>query len=188
MLRSEHTDLGSRTARASRMHGCHGHLASAGDARDVRGPSVVRFLAILVLTLACGLAAGCQETGSATSTAPTIAINVDATDTSASLERQRWAQTASWAPGQLQEHFSKHGREGPYATIRDYDSAARDTIIAGATFTYVDRESRAPRLGFYHGGTNRFTSLTADGQRITTFFHPDRRDSYVRSLDRSTFK
>ena len=103
-------------------------------------------------------------------------------------ERQVWAQNASWAPGQLQEHFAKHGTEGPFVSVADYDQAARDTVLAGTPFTYVDRESRAQRMGFYHARSNGFTSLTSDGQRILTYFHPDRRETYVRGLDRSTYR
>ena len=103
-------------------------------------------------------------------------------------ERQVWAQNASWAPGQLQEHFAKHGTEGPFVSVADYDQAARDTVLAGTPFTYVDRESRAQRMGFYHARSNGFTSLTTDGQRILTYFHPDRRETYVRGLDRSTYR
>jgi pyocin large subunit-like protein len=149
---------------------------------------MLRLLGILLLTLTAAFAVACQTASGASSPAVTIAPNVDQASASANPERQRWAQNASWAPGQLQEHFSKHGPEGAYRSVEDYDRAARDTILSGTTFTYVDRESRAQRLGFYYGPMNRFTSLTADGQRITTFFQPDRRDSYVRGLDNSTFK
>jgi pyocin large subunit-like protein len=145
--------------------------------------TVSRLLAILVLTLTAGVIAACQSASGVTSPA-SVAINSDAV----SAEPQVWAQNASWSPGQLQEHFRKHGREGPYSSVAEYDRAARDTVVNGISFTYLDRESRAQRLGFYHRSTNRFTSLTADGQRITTFFHPERRDSYVRGLDRSTYK
>jgi pyocin large subunit-like protein len=150
---------------------------------DAAGSAVVRALAILVLALMGTAVTACQSAGGVMSPAA-VAVSSDAI----SAERQAWAQNASWAPGQLEEHFRKHGREGPYASAVEYDRAARDTVVNGILFTYVDRESRAQRLGFYHSSTNRFTSLTADGQRITTFFHPERRDSYVRGLDRSTYK
>jgi hypothetical protein len=102
--------------------------------------------------------------------------------------RARAAQQVTWAPGQLEAHFSKHGREGPYSTQAEYDRAAREVVIIGTPFTYVDRESRASRLGYYHAPSNRFISLTADARRITTFFHPDQRDRYVRNLERSTYQ
>jgi hypothetical protein len=148
---------------------------------------IARFVVALILTLACVITIACGSSGAPGPAAPSATFS-DRAGSGVDASRQEWAQNASWAPGQLQEHFAKHGREGPYSSITEYDWAARDTVVTGTRFTYVDRESRAQRVGFYHGPTNRFTSLTADGQRITTFFHPDRRDSYVRGLDRSTFK
>ncbi|MFN0070677.1 MAG: hypothetical protein ACKVVP_04205 [Chloroflexota bacterium] len=143
-------------------------------------------IALAVLSLL--IVTGCQAT---------VALPVPTAQPSATVpisivepgsERQDWARNATWTPGQLEAHFSKHGREGPYASIADYDRAAREAIVRGTQFTYVDRESRAQRLGFYEAVSNRFTSLTSDGRRITTFFHPDRRDNYVRGLDRSTYR
>lgn len=151
--------------------------------RSSIGQRTVRLLAILALALASTVLAACQSSSGITGPGAVV-VSTDV----AGANRQVWAQNASWAPGQLQEHFQKHGREGPYASADEYDRGARDTIVHGTPFTYVDRESRAQRLGFYHTETNRFTSLTADGQRITTFFHPDRRSAYVRGLDNSTYK
>jgi hypothetical protein len=105
----------------------------------------------------------------------------------AGINRERVA-TARWAPGQLESHFEKHGNEGPYHTAADYDAAARETIRAGTFFTYEDRESDAPRFGFYDRGRNSFVGVTNDGNRITTHFHPNRGESYVRGLDRSTYR
>ncbi len=102
-------------------------------------------------------------------------------------ERAEYLQ-ASWAPGQLQAHFEKHGREGSYRGAEEYDRAARQTIRDGAMFSYVDRETRAPRVGFYDRANNRFSGLTRDGARITTHFRPDRGESYVRGLERSTYR
>jgi hypothetical protein len=147
------------------------------------GQRMLRLLAILTLVLASTVLAACQSMSGVTGPGA-VAISNDITG----ANRQVWAQNASWAPGQLQEHFRKHGQEGPYGSADEYDRVARDTILHGTAFSYVDRESRAQRLGFYHTETNRFTSLTADGQRITTFFHPERGGSYIRNLDNSTYK
>ena len=103
------------------------------------------------------------------------------------VDRERLAQ-ATWAPGQLDAHFEKHCGEGPYRSVTEYDAAARETIRIGAFFTYVDRESNAPRAGFYDKQTNRFTGLTQNGARITTHFRPDRGETYVRRLERSTYR
>jgi len=107
---------------------------------------------------------------------------------SVDVDRERIARDATWAPGQLQDHFEKHGREGPWASEADYDASARETIRIGTIFTYVDRTANAQRLGFYHRETNRFTSVTQDGRRITTQFKPDRGEAYVRGLPQSTYR
>jgi len=104
------------------------------------------------------------------------------------VDREQIARQATWAPGQLQEHFQKHGREGPWSTIEAYDASAREAIRIGVAFTYVDREANAERLGFYQRDSNQFTSVTRDGRRITTHFRPDRGDAYVRGLERSTYR
>ncbi|MCC6174594.1 MAG: hypothetical protein IT305_04745 [Chloroflexi bacterium] len=107
---------------------------------------------------------------------------------SVTVDRELIAASARWAPGQLDAHFDKHGRAGPYPTVQAYDAAARETIRVGTAFTYIDRESNAERLGFYDREGNRFTAVTRDGTRITTFFRPDRGVRYVRGLDHSTYR
>jgi pyocin large subunit-like protein len=106
----------------------------------------------------------------------------------AQVDRERIAREATWAPGQLRAHVEKHGREGPWASEADFDASARETIRIGTAFTYLDRESNAERLGFYHRETNRFVGVSSDGRRITTQFKPDRGEAYVRGLDRSTYR
>lgn len=101
------------------------------------------------------------------------------------VERERYAAEAGWAPGQLEAHFQKHS-EG-YRSIQDYDRGARETIRIGVAFTYRDRETGEKRLGFYDRSSNRFTGLTGDGRRITTHFRPDQGERYVRSLPESTY-
>jgi hypothetical protein len=105
-----------------------------------------------------------------------------------SLDVERIARNATWAPGSLQDHFEKHGREGPYASAQAYDAAARETIRQGDAFRYVDRSTNARRLGFYHAPTNRFTGMTDDARRITTHFKPDNGERYVRDLPQSTYR
>jgi hypothetical protein len=107
---------------------------------------------------------------------------------SVDVDRARIAREATWAPGQLRGHFEKHGEEGPWASESVYDGSARETVGIGTSFTYVDRESNAERLGFYQKESNRFTSVTRDGRRITTHFRPDRGEAYVRGLNRSTYR
>ena len=103
-------------------------------------------------------------------------------------ERARIVREATWTPGQLQDHFEKHGSEGPWASESVYDASARETVAVGTQFTYVDRANNAERLGFFDRAGNRFTSVTQDGRRITTHFRPDRGEAYVRGLFRSTYR
>lgn len=152
------------------------------------GPVTVQPLArFCCLALCACVISGCSMHGGVAASA-SQAEPAHGRVTVAEAERLAWAQNARWAPGQLQEHFNKHGGDGPFASISEYDQAARDTVIAGRPFTYVEGESRVERMGFYDAHSNGFTSLTPDGQRILTFFHPDRHELYVRGLDRSTYR
>jgi hypothetical protein len=119
---------------------------------------------------------------------PASTASVAGPSGSVDVDREQIARDATWAPGQLQAHFEKHGREGPWASEADFDASARETIRIGTVFTYVDQTSHAERLGFYDRGSNRFASVTRDGRRITTQFKPDRGEAYVRGLAQSTYR
>lgn len=134
----------------------------------------LRLLILLWLTLSL-LTAACAAQRSAPSAAPGL-----------SVDRERYASDAQWAPGQLQAHFQKH-RNG-YRTEQEYDLGARAVIRDGTAFTYVDRESGDRHLGFYEKSSNRFTAMTEDGRRITTHFEPDNGEAYVRQLPQSTYR
>ncbi|HKG17341.1 MAG TPA: hypothetical protein VKA96_06605 [Solirubrobacteraceae bacterium] len=133
-------------------------------------------LAGIVLVLLLLLSAGCRAVA-----------QTEASAEPGEGERAHYLE-ARWAPGQLRAHFDKHGPEGSYRAPEEYDRAARETIRDGVMFTYVDRETQAPRVGFYDRANNRFTGLTGDGARITTHFRPDRGEIYVRRLERSTYR
>lgn len=92
--------------------------------------------------------------------------------------RDRWA---------LEDHFDDHGREVDAATPDEYHASALDTIAAGIPFTYTDRDSGRPRLGYYDPSTNRFTGLSPDGRRIYTHFPPTNGENYVRGLQDTTY-
>ncbi|HVG97991.1 MAG TPA: hypothetical protein VNK05_13880 [Chloroflexota bacterium] len=136
-------------------------------------------LAALAVLAALGLA-GCDATRAAPPGAAEAAAG--------SPEAARVARDATWSPGQLQAHFAKHGREGGHATAQAYDASARETIRSGREFGYVDRTAHARRRGYYDPPTNRFTSVTEDGKRITTHFQPDTGERYVRGLVESTYR
>lgn len=151
---------------------------------------VIALIAVLMLALA-----GCR-TGEAAQAVASTPTPVSAAGPAApakpggtvEADRERIAREATWASGQLREHFQKHGQEGPWPSAEAYDASARETVRIGFAFTYVDRESNAERLGFYHKESNRFASVTRDGRRITTQFRPDRGEAYVRNLERSTYR
>jgi hypothetical protein len=153
---------------------------------------------VVLLVLLTGCRTGATAAGAATAGTTTAPVTAPATAQpvapaarpagTVEVDRDRISREATWAPGQLQEHTAKHGREGPWPTREAYDGSARETIRIGFAFTYVDRESNAERLGFYHREGNRFTSVTRDGRRITTHFRPDRGEAYVRGLERSTYR
>lgn len=147
------------------------------ESTTVRGVLALAACLILLASVGCQLVTA----GRAAQAPPKPAGSVE-------VDRERVAREATWAPGQLQDHFEKHGREGPWASEAEYDAAARETIRTGTAFTYVDRESNAERLGFYQKEGNRFTGVTQDGRRITTLFRPDRGEAYVRALTRSTYR
>jgi hypothetical protein len=157
--------------------------------------------ALLLVLAGCRAGSAAGSTTAAPGAAPTSAAarseapaavreNASAAGPGGTVEvdRERIARQATWASGQLQEHFQKHGQEGPWSTIEAYDASAREAIRMGVAFTYVDHEANAERLGFYHRDSNRFTSVTRDGRRITTHFRPDRGEAYVRGLERSTYR
>jgi len=82
--------------------------------------------------------------------------------------------------GKLREHFTKHGHEVGAATPRDYDVSARETIRRGERFTYTDRRSGLPRVGYFEPATGRFTGLTDGETVLITHFAAD--DHYVRNV------
>jgi hypothetical protein len=148
----------------------------------MNGRSTRLLLVLVALGLVLGLA-GCRS-----ATAGPAAPAPAKPGGSVEVDRERIAREATWAPGQLREHFEKHGKEMPWASEAEYDASARETVRIGTAFTYQDRESNAERLGFYHKNGNRFIGVTRDGRRITTQFRPDRGEAYVRGLDRSTYR
>lgn len=72
------------------------------------------------------------------------------------------------------------------ATAADYDRSARATIRAGQRFTYTDRDSRQPRVGYYDARTRRFTALTSNERRLLSHYRTDD-TSYPRRLPDSTY-
>lgn len=144
------------------------------------GCAVRRLWPAVLLTLLAGLALLLLPACGATQAAPVGGAEV--------ADAERIATSATWSPGQLQSHFAKHGREGPYPTAEAYDSSARQTVRVGRAFVYIDRTTRVRRRGFFDPPTNRFTAVTEDGKRITTHFRPDSGEHYVKGLLESTYR
>jgi hypothetical protein len=71
------------------------------------------------------------------------------------------ASSARW-PSQayLNIKFHKHGSLLGVATLAKYDASARATVHAGRQFTYTDRQSGRPRVGYFDATTLRFTALS----------------------------
>lgn len=86
----------------------------------------------------------------------------------------------------LYHHFLAHGGDLSVRTVDEYDASARATLRAGRRFTYIDRRSGEPRVGYYQPSPRRFTALTEDMQTILTHFRPEDPD-YPRKLLRSTY-
>lgn len=140
---------------------------------------VGRALGHIALAVALSLATGCTAW-------PLAATSAKDTDCCIGPTPNPVAASAVWGRGELAEHFEKHPET--YRSEREYDEGARETIRLGARFTYTDTQTSAPRVGYFHKPSNRFTGLTGDEKRITTHFRPDRGERYVAGLPRSTYR
>jgi hypothetical protein len=87
---------------------------------------------------------------------------------------------------ELRRHFQKHGSQLETPTEADYDGSARGTIRAGRRFNYLDADTSAPRVGYYHGRTERFTAMNASETRILSHYNDS--ESYVRNLPGSDYR
>lgn len=92
----------------------------------------------------------------------------------------RWASSA-----ELTSHFSKHGSKLGLVSESEYDASGRMTIRDGRRFTYEDRASGDPRVGYFDQRSGLFTALTTDETIILTHFLTD--GDYVRGLPASTY-
>lgn len=121
--------------------------------------SIVVFLAIAALTLL----AGCDARGRAHDRdrgrdAPTA--EAPAADR---------AGAPRFAPGQLEQHFRKHGGEMGFATMEDYLRAAQALVRGGPG---VETWRRGGDTLFYKEQTNEFAVLS-DRNVLRTYFRPN---------------
>ncbi len=77
------------------------------------------------------------------------------------------AKNAKWVspkqgnegPG-LRDHYNKHGEKMGFSSRKEYDESARRTIERGRKFSYRDRVSGEPRVGYWDPETKLFTATS----------------------------
>ena len=95
---------------------------------------------------------------------------------------------APWADAdELADHYTAHCWDTNCASIPEYDASARATIRDGIRFTYDDRASGRPRIGYFDPETELLTVLRGDGARILTHFGPEDGEDYVLGLPNSSY-
>jgi hypothetical protein len=95
---------------------------------------------------------------------------------------------AVWNPhrvGTLQDHFEDHGWDVGAGSYIEYDYSARWTMRTGRRFTYIDRGSGDPRVGYYDPVTELFTALSPDESII--YNHLSVTEGYISHLPSSTW-
>ena len=96
------------------------------------------------------------------------------------------AERAQWrSPASLADHFAKHGPKLGLINEGEYDASGRETMRSGRRFTYEDRGSGEPRVGYFDRRSGLLVALTADESTLLTHFATD--DEYVRNLPASTY-
>jgi len=96
------------------------------------------------------------------------------------------APTPRWtSPVQLADKFKKHGRRLGIRDIQAYMANSLDTVRRGVRFTYEDRFTSEPRVGYFDPMTGRFTAVTEDDTQIVNHFRV--REGYVRDLPASDY-
>jgi hypothetical protein len=63
----------------------------------------------------------------------------------------------------LEDHYVRHHGLLSVHSVEAYDASADETIVLGTRFTYRDRDSREPRVGYFHRETSRFVAVDLDG-------------------------
>ena len=84
----------------------------------------------------------------------------------------KWVSSNGSGSG-LRRHFDKHGDGVGASSVREYDLSARETIANGRRFTYRDRSSNAPRVGYWDEATGLFTATGQTRQSPAVFSHYD---------------
>jgi hypothetical protein len=90
-------------------------------------------------------------------------------------------------PRALDRHFADHGEEVGAENVEDYEASAVETTRVGRRFTYVDRSTGKPHVGYFNLATGKFTGLDRTERRIYTHFVPSDGEEYVRRLRQSDY-
>lgn len=90
-----------------------------------------------------------------------------------------WPAAAWPDDDQLWDHFQKHGQRLGTRTVDAYKRSSIATITGGQRFTFTDRKTLKPRIGFYNQNNGKFTAVTEDEKEIVSHFLPkDKRYPY----------
>jgi hypothetical protein len=83
------------------------------------------------------------------------------TELTGTAKKAKWAKARQGEDGPgLRDHFQKHGDQVGAKTAREYDLSSRRTIQNGRKFTYRDRMSGEPRVGYHDPKTGLFTATS----------------------------
>jgi hypothetical protein len=98
------------------------------------------------------------------------------------------AKDADWVSGDkdsargVRYKFMKHHEDVGVDTLRDYDLSARRTIQDGKSFTYRDRATNEPRVGYWNAKTDLFTATSVTRRGTTIFTHYDQTLEQIQDL------
>jgi hypothetical protein len=83
------------------------------------------------------------------------------TELSGTAKEAKLAKARQGEDGPLvRDHFQEHGDQVGAKTAREYDLSSRRTIQNGRKFTYRDRMSGEPRVGYHDPKTGLFTATS----------------------------
>ena len=87
---------------------------------------IARFVIILVLALVCVAVTACRAADVAAPPAAAAGDRADAASSSASADRQRWSENASWAPGRMLARY----RASTRSSVTSEESYAKVPVIS----------------------------------------------------------
>ena len=95
----------------------------------------------------------------------------------------KWVKSRQGVEGAgLRNHFQKHGEQVGAKTAREYDASARQTMQDGRRFTYRDRASGEPRVGYFDSQKGLFTATSQTRKNPAILSHFPEKWSNLRKL------